>query len=69
VYLAANENEETFNKRIFYASQTIRNHPRTFEIVQQSVIRRVLRALIHVEGILSSCCELLLDKQQELNSY
>ena len=42
-------------QRVFYACQTIRNHPGNFEKVP-------MRTWVQVEDIWSICCELILDK-------
>jgi hypothetical protein len=56
VYSAPIENEETLRQHIFYASQTIRKRPGTFESVRQSMTRGV-HACIYPRG---GCFEHLL---------
>ena len=57
------EKEEIIHQRVFYACQTIQNHPGAFEMLRQPVVDVYLRALMQVEDILRINCETRLDKQ------
>jgi 16S rRNA G527 N7-methylase RsmG len=61
VYSAPIQNEEALDERMFDACQTIRKRPETFERVRQSEV--TVRALSHVNDILSVCYKMQRDKQ------
>jgi hypothetical protein len=60
---------ETLHQRISGGRETFDDRPRTFEGVPQSMLDVFMRALIPLEHILSSLCELCLDKSKELDIY
>ena len=61
VYSASIENEQTLHQRIFDVCQIIHHRTRTFETVQQYMIRRVHACTDSGGTYLSICCELRLD--------
>jgi hypothetical protein len=54
---------------IFDASQTNRNRLRLLKVCDSPWLGVLMRALIELRDIWSTCCKFGLDKQYERNSY
>jgi hypothetical protein len=66
VHSAPIESEEALQERVFVTVRPLTTAPGSLKVCSSPWSDRFVGSLIQVEDVLSNCCELWLDKQQEL---